>query len=77
MTRSESRIASKERLPVTAHLHGEYGLQDLCLGVPALVGRGGVEKVVEVDLTPAERAAFDASAQAVREDLQLLAALPV
>ncbi|MCI4348507.1 MAG: malate dehydrogenase [Thermoplasmata archaeon] len=67
----------KRLLPVTAHLHGEYGLQDLCFGVPALLGRGGVEKVIEVDLTPVERAAFDASAQAVRDDLQLLAALPV
>ncbi|MCI4353016.1 MAG: malate dehydrogenase [Thermoplasmata archaeon] len=67
----------KRLLPVTAHLRGEYGLQDLCIGVPAVLGRGGVEKVVEVDLTPAERAAFDASAQAVRDDLQVLAALPV
>lgn len=67
----------KRLLPVTAHLRGEYGLQDLCFGVPALLGRGGVEKVVEVDLTPMERAAFDASAQAVRDDLQVLAALPV
>ena len=66
----------KRLLPVTAHLHGEYGLTDLCFGVPALLGRGGVEKVVEVDLTPAERAAFDASARAVREDLQVLAAMP-
>ena len=69
--RDEKRV-----LPVTAHLNGEYGLKDLCFGVPALVGRGGVEKVLEVELTPAERAAFDASAQAVREDLQVLAGLP-
>ncbi|HLY76757.1 MAG TPA: malate dehydrogenase [Thermoplasmata archaeon] len=69
--RDEKRV-----LPITAHLHGEYGLQDLCFGVPALLGRGGVEKVLEVDLTPTERVAFDASAKAVREDLQVLAALP-
>lgn len=66
----------KRLLPVTAHLHGEYGLRDLCFGVPAILGRGGVEKVVEVDLTKAERKAFDASAEAVREDLRVLAALP-
>jgi malate dehydrogenase len=72
VARDEKRI-----LPVTAHLHGEYGLQDLCFGVPARVGRGGVEKVLEVDLTPSERGAFDASVKAVREDLQVLAALPV
>ncbi len=69
--RDEKRV-----LPVTAHLHGEYGLNELCFGVPALLGRGGVEKVLEVELTGTERAAFDASAKAVREDLQVLAALP-
>jgi malate dehydrogenase len=66
----------KRVLPVTAHLNGEYGLKDLCFGVPALLGRGGVERVLEVELTATERAALDASAQAVREDLQVLAALP-
>jgi malate dehydrogenase len=69
--RDEKRV-----LPVTAFLQGAYGLRDLCFGVPALLGRGGVEKVLEVDLTPAERAAFDASAQAVREDLKVLATFP-
>ncbi len=63
-------------LPVAAHLQGEYGLRDLYLGVPAVVGRAGVERVVEVDLTRDERAALDASARAVREDLRLLAGLP-
>ena len=67
----------KRVLPVTAHLQGEYGLKDLCFGVPALVGRGGIERILEVDLTPEERAAFDVSVKAVREDLQVLAALPV
>jgi malate dehydrogenase len=57
---------------VTAHLSGEYGLQDLCLGVPVILGRAGVEKVVEVTLTDAERQAFEASAAAVRADLALL-----
>jgi malate dehydrogenase len=70
--RDEKRV-----LPVTAHLQGEYGLKDLCFGVPALVGRGGVEKILEVDLSASERTAFDASVKAVREDLQVLAALPV
>lgn len=71
VARDEKRV-----LPVTAHLHGEYGLSDVCFGVPALLGRGGVEKVLEVDLSPSERAAFDASAAAVREDLQVLSAMP-
>ncbi|MFZ0830670.1 MAG: malate dehydrogenase [Thermoplasmata archaeon] len=70
--RDEKRV-----LPVTAFLQGAYGLQDLCFGVPALIGRDGVEKVLEVDLTPSEQTAFDVSAQAVREDLKVLAALPM
>ena len=63
-------------LPVTAHLKGEYGLKGLCLGVPVQLGRSGVEKVVEVELTSSERQAFDASAAAVRSDLEILAKLP-
>ncbi len=63
-------------LPVTAHLTGEYGLRDLYIGVPALIGRAGVERVVEVPGTAEERAAFDASVAAVRADLAVLARLP-
>lgn len=59
-------------LGVTAHLQGEYGLSDLCLGVPVVLGRSGVEKIVEVSLTAAERTAFEASAAAVRSDLAVL-----
>lgn len=71
IARNEHRL-----LGVTAHLSGEFGLHDLCLGVPVVVGRTGVERVVEVDLTAAERAAFEKSAQAVRADLDVLARLP-
>ncbi len=63
-------------LPVAAHLEGAFGQKDVCIGVPVVLGRAGVEKVVEVDLTPAERAAFEASVAAVRSDLAILAALP-
>ena len=63
-------------LPVAAHLNGEFGLSDLCLGVPAVIGRSGVEKVVEVELSPKEREAFEASAAAVRADLAVLRNLP-
>ena len=61
---------------VTAHLAGEFGLKDLCLGVPAVVGRAGVERIVEVPLTPDERRQFEASAAAVRADLEILARMP-
>lgn len=71
VARDEHRLVS-----VTAHLDGEFGLRDLCLGVPVMLGRSGVEKVVEVPLTPDERTAFQASAAAVRADLDILASLP-
>jgi malate dehydrogenase len=63
-------------LPVSAHLRGEFGEDDVYLGVPVLLGRHGVERVVEVDLTPEEHRAFAASAAAVRADLALLAKTP-
>ncbi len=63
-------------LPVAAHLDGAFGESDVCVGVPVVLGRAGVEKVVEVDLTAAERAAFAESVAAVRADLALLAGLP-
>jgi malate dehydrogenase len=71
-------VALDERrlLPVTASLNGEYGLRDLCLGVPVILGRAGVEKIVEVELSADEATAFHASAEAVRSDLKILAALP-
>jgi malate dehydrogenase len=62
-------------LPVTTFLQGEYGQREVYLGVPARIGRSGVEKVYEVELTPGEWAAFEASASAVREDLKLLGSL--
>ncbi len=66
----------KRLLGVTAHLGGEYGLRDLCLGVPVVLGRGGVERILEVPLSDEERRAFEASAAAVRADLQALAQMP-
>jgi malate dehydrogenase len=63
-------------VPVAAHLAGEFGEKDVYVGVPVVLGRPGVERVVEVDLTPAERSAFAASVAAVRSDLALLAKSP-
>jgi malate dehydrogenase len=63
-------------LSASAHLDGAFGERDIYVGVPVVVGRAGVEKVVEVDLTPAERDAFRASVAAVRADLAVLAKLP-
>ena len=71
-------IANDEHrlLPVAAYLSGEYGEKDVYVGVPVVLGRQGVERVVEVDLLPAERDSFRASVAAVRADLAILAKLP-
>jgi malate dehydrogenase len=57
-------------LPCAAWLEGEYGLSGLYLGVPCKIGRRGLEKVIEVELTADERAALDKSAEAVREPMR-------
>lgn len=57
----------KRILPCAAWLAGEYGMRDLYLGVPCKLGKGGLEQVLEVTLTPDETAALGKSADAVRE----------
>jgi malate dehydrogenase len=64
IVRDERRI-----LPCAAWLQGEYGMKDLFLGVPCKLGRGGLQKVIEVQLTPDEKAALQKSADAVREPM--------
>jgi malate dehydrogenase len=59
----------KRVLPCSAWLDGEYGLSGLFLGVPCKLGRRGLERVLEVELTPAERVALGKSAEAVREPM--------
>src|SRR5215468_8331401 len=64
---AESYLLDKKRvLPCAAHLKGEYGVKDLYVGVPVVLGAGGVEKVVEIDLDASEKAMFDKSVSAVR-----------
>jgi len=67
-------ILNNERriLPVIAYLDGEYGEHDIYVGVPAIIGGNGVEKVLEVDLTDEEREAFRLSVKAVRDPLSLV-----
>ena len=47
-------------------LDGEYGLTDICLGVPVILGKNGIEKIVEIELNDAEKANMQESADAVR-----------
>ncbi len=60
-------------LPCVAILEGEYGEADIAMGVPCVLSAKGLESVIEIDLDPQERSAFDASAASVREDIGRLA----
>ena len=62
-------LDKKRVLPCAAWLQGEYGMKDLFLGVPCKLGRKGLEKVLEIELTSAERVALGKSADAVREPM--------
>ncbi|HWB56913.1 MAG TPA: malate dehydrogenase [Gaiellaceae bacterium] len=66
-------LDQKRVLPCTALLQGEYGIDDLYMGVPVKLGSGGVEEVVQLDLTDDERSALAESAAAVREVVAVLA----
>lgn len=57
----------KEILPCAAYLEGEYGVHGTYFGVPVMIGAGGVEKVIEIDLTPREKKAFEESLAHVKE----------
>ena len=62
----------KKVFPSCVHLDGQYGEKDLYIGVPAVIGRNGVEKILEVKLTDAEKEAFAKSAQMVRKTNSVL-----
>jgi malate dehydrogenase len=64
---AEAYLRDKKRvLPCAAWLDGQYGVKDLYVGVPVVIGAGGVERIVEIALDPEEKAAFDKSVGAVR-----------
>ncbi|HOU36671.1 MAG TPA: malate dehydrogenase, partial [Candidatus Omnitrophota bacterium] len=65
-------LDSKETLGVSAFVNGEYGLKDICVGLPCVIGRNGAEKVVELDLNGREKAQLTASADAIKELINLL-----
>jgi malate dehydrogenase len=65
---AESYLKDKKRvLPSAVLLRGEYGLSDLYIGVPVVIGAGGVERIVEVQFTEQEKAAFEKSCDAVKK----------
>ena len=57
----------KKQLPCAAHLNGEYGIKDLYVGVPVIIGKNGIEKIVEVNLNAEEKVNFDNSINAVQD----------
>ncbi len=64
---AESYLKDKKRvLPCAAFLNGNYGVRGLYVGVPVVIGSGGVERIVEIDLNPEEQAMFDKSVASVR-----------
>ena len=65
-------LDKKEILPCTAYLEGEYGVSGVFVGVPVKLGAGGVEQVIEFDLTAAESAALSHSVDSVRELLEVM-----
>jgi malate dehydrogenase len=66
-------LDEKRVLPCTAYLEGEYGIDGLYMGVPVKLGAGGIEEIVELELSEDERAELDKSADAVREVVGVLA----
>ncbi|CAM4189562.1 malate dehydrogenase [Paenibacillus endophyticus] len=70
---TEAILKDKKRIiPVIALLEGEYGYNNLFMGIPAIIGGDGIEKVIELDLTAEEKAALDKSAQSVRNVIQVV-----
>lgn len=70
---AEAIIKDKKRiLPSIAYLEGEYGYNDLYLGVPTLLGGAGIEKIFELELTAEEKAALDKSVESVRNVMKVL-----
>ncbi|PCI63361.1 MAG: malate dehydrogenase [Kordiimonadales bacterium] len=64
---AESYLKDKKRLlPCAAHLSGQYGLNDMYVGVPTVIGAGGIEKIVEIELQGDEQTGFDHSVDAVK-----------
>jgi len=62
----------QKMFPCSTMLEGEYGLNDLCIGVPVILGRNGIEKIVEIELSDAEKAHMQESAEGVKKTNGLL-----
>ena len=64
---AEAYLKDKKRvLPCAAHLSGQYGVKNMYVGVPTVIGAGGVERIIEIDLNKAEQKMFEKSVAAVQ-----------
>jgi malate dehydrogenase len=63
-------LDEKKLLPASVYLEGQYGLKDICIGAPVVLGAGGVEKIIELKLTEEELAALHNSAATYKEILK-------
>jgi malate dehydrogenase len=74
---ADSFLKDKKRvLPCAALLSGQYGVSDIYVGVPVVIGAGGVERIVEIELNETERAGFDKSVNAVKTLMDVVKNLP-
>jgi len=74
----EAYLRDKKRvLPCAALLQGQYGVRDLYVGVPVVIGAGGVERIVEIELDREEQTAFDKSAAAVHELIEVVKGMKI
>jgi malate dehydrogenase len=65
---ADAYLKDKKRiLPCAAYLDGQYGVKGIYVGVPVLLGAGGVEKIIEIELNAQERTMFDHSVNSVKE----------
>lgn len=70
---AESIISDQKRIfPCSSYLEGEYGLNDICIGVPVVLGKNGIEEIVEIDLEPSDMDHLKESAEGVRKTNNLL-----
>ena len=67
----------KKIFPCSSYLDGEYGLNDLCIGVPVVLGKNGIEEIIEIELTGKELSALKISAEAVKKTNDLLLELSI
>jgi malate dehydrogenase len=67
MTRNKKQV-----IPVSTYLEGEYGISDLCIGVPVVLGSNGIEKIIELQLNESERKIFDLGVTSVKEAIKFM-----